>query len=178
MLLLWWCPFEMKKGKWLTRQLKNSYWLVPLLTPVSCRWTVTLILYCRKVSCDIMYYSQNNSTFYMLGLFLLNSFCWICSYLNLTLQRPVLNVLHTKIEEFHYFWMLKCINVKTNIKMVLNESRGPLPLQIKCKSVKNVKLWKLKRMVYNGTTLVHKTFTEYYQFMKKTEFKNVMLMSL
>ena len=74
----------------------------------------------------------------------------------------------------------KNINVKTNIKMVvsLNESHGPLPLQIKCKSVKNVKLWKLKRMVYNGTTLVHKTFTEYYQFMKKTEFKNVMLLSL
>ena len=36
------CFFKMQKWKWPTRQLKIVYWLIPLLTPVSCRWTVPL----------------------------------------------------------------------------------------------------------------------------------------
>ncbi len=39
----WHCPFKMKKGKWPTRQLKNIYRLVPLLTPVTCPWAVPLM---------------------------------------------------------------------------------------------------------------------------------------
>ena len=42
MLLLWWSPFKMKKGKWPTRQFQIIYPLVPLSTPVTCRWTVPL----------------------------------------------------------------------------------------------------------------------------------------
>jgi len=42
MLLSWWCTFKMKKVKWPTRQFKIIYLLVPLSTPVCCRWTVHL----------------------------------------------------------------------------------------------------------------------------------------
>ena len=42
MLLSWWCPFKIKKRKWPTRHFEIIYRLIPLLTPVSCRWTVPL----------------------------------------------------------------------------------------------------------------------------------------
>ena len=43
------CQFLMKKRKLPTRKFKNIYPLVPLSTPVSCRWTVTLSKYSRYV---------------------------------------------------------------------------------------------------------------------------------
>ena len=43
MLLSWWCPFKIKKRKWQTRQFLITYRLVPLSTPVSCRWIVPLM---------------------------------------------------------------------------------------------------------------------------------------
>ena len=42
MLLSWWCPFKIEKGKWSTRHFKIIYRFIPLSTPVSCRWTVPL----------------------------------------------------------------------------------------------------------------------------------------
>ena len=43
MLLSWWCPFKIKKGKWPTRHFKIIYRLIPLSTPDTCHWTVPLI---------------------------------------------------------------------------------------------------------------------------------------
>ena len=35
-------PLKLKKGKWPTRHFKIIYRLIPLSTPVTCRWTVPL----------------------------------------------------------------------------------------------------------------------------------------
>jgi len=43
MLLYRLCPFNMKKGKWMTIQFKTIYQLIQLLNPVSCRWTTVLL---------------------------------------------------------------------------------------------------------------------------------------
>ena len=42
MLLSWQCPFNLKKGKWLTLKYKIICRLVPLATPVGHRWTLPL----------------------------------------------------------------------------------------------------------------------------------------
>ena len=63
MLLLWWCPYKIKKGKWLTRQFIIIYRLVALSTPVSCRWTVPL----KRVS------NENKRNTVLLPNFCLNS---------------------------------------------------------------------------------------------------------
>ena len=62
MVWWWWCPFKMKKGTWPTRQFKNTYRLVPLSTPVSCRWTVPL-----NVAINWMESSQSKTKFLFCG---------------------------------------------------------------------------------------------------------------
>jgi len=55
MLLSSWCPFKMKKGKWLSRQFKIIYQLVPLSTLVSCHWTVPFIIHMNKGTQQIFF---------------------------------------------------------------------------------------------------------------------------
>ena len=68
MLLLWWSPSKIKKGKWQTRrQFEITYQFVPLSTPLSFRWTVPVPL--KNKNKTIVYNSYKNEMISLVGFY-------------------------------------------------------------------------------------------------------------